>query len=109
MAVGSGRVCEVKLEAQDIKHVKSGDLFRLMAEVYSISEEDAQDATMGGAAMYSYKMADARPGEKNPWHKDIPEDWSKAKYGSINLSVVLRDLLKRGLVDEGEYIITHSW
>ncbi len=30
MAVGSGRVCEVKLEAQDIKRVESQDLFRLI-------------------------------------------------------------------------------
>jgi hypothetical protein len=103
-------VSEEKLKVQtDLKVVESRDLFRMMAKVYSITTKEAQDATLGDAPQYSYSRADAKAGPKPSWEKDYPEDWSKVEHGTVRLSAVLRDLLKRGLVEAGEYIVTHSW
>lgn len=108
MAVVSGRVCEVKLESTPWRRVKSHELFALLEEIYRVDRSIIQDCMIGDVSRGTYYLTEAKP-ESQYAMPSTPEEWELAEWGSVSFDGIFTDLLKRGLVEEGMYIITVGW
>ncbi len=96
------------IESRPMRRVKSADLFDALVHFYGVDRLVLEDSTLGDVTPGTYYLTTAKP-ETTFGLPSTPEEWDACRPGSVCLDAIFTDLLKHGLVDEGDYIITVGW